>query len=98
MIKVELSDQVELVVILVGYQMVGRTPVPIFDAAGQLSPFKDHSLLFRVVDLVKFKFIIEKEFEAIKYEIVDGRYEFSISAPETFSLKRHLKTNLLKAS
>ena len=85
------------VVIPDGYQMVGRTPVPIFDAAGRLAPFKDHPLLFRVGDRVKFKSISEEEFKAIEYDLADGRYEFSISAPETFSLKHHLKADLLQA-
>ncbi|MCG8365050.1 MAG: carboxyltransferase domain-containing protein [Pseudanabaenales cyanobacterium] len=85
------------VVIPDGYQMVGRTPVPIFDAAGRLSPFKDHPLLFRVGDRVKFKSISEEEFEAIEYEIADRRYKFSISAPEKFPLNRYLKPDLLKA-
>ena len=66
---VELSDQVESFVILVGYQMVGHPPVPIFDAAGQLSPFKDHSLLFRVGDCVKFKSISEKNLKLLNMRL-----------------------------
>ena len=85
------------IVIPDGYQMVGRTPVPIFDAAGRLSPFKDNPLLFRVGDRVKFQSISEEEFEAIEDELAEGCYEFSISAPEIFSLKHHLKAELLQA-
>lgn len=84
------------IVIPDGYQMVGRTPVPLFDASGKLPPFEENPLLFRIGDRVKFKSISEEEFEATEHKVLDRCYEFSISAPEKFSLKRYLETRASK--
>jgi KipI family sensor histidine kinase inhibitor len=74
-----------------GYQMIGRTPVPLFDAAQRSTPFQDSPVLFRVGDRVKFRAIDEAEFEAIEQAVTEGRYEFSISAPLKLSFNRYLR-------
>ncbi|MDJ0702015.1 MAG: allophanate hydrolase subunit 1 [Leptolyngbyaceae cyanobacterium MO_188.B28] len=73
-----------------GYQMIGRTPAPIFDPQGQLPVFRDTPFLFRIGDRVKFRPIDEEEFEAIEREIVEGRYQYQISEPQTFRLNHYL--------
>ena len=78
------------VVIPDGYQMMGRTPVPIFDLKQTLQPFQDSPFLFRIGDRVKFRPICEEEFEAIEKEVETGKYQYSITAEETFSLKHYL--------
>ncbi len=79
------------IVIPDGYQMMGRTPVLIFDPKQRLQPFRDSPFLFRIGDRVKFRPICEEEFEAIEQEVKAGKYQYSITTEETFSLKPYLK-------
>lgn len=73
------------VVIPDGYQMIGRTPVPIFDADSHQEPFQSGPLLFQVGDRVQFHAISEDEFESIEQDVAAARYRYSISEPEAFS-------------
>lgn len=83
------------IVIPDGYQMLGRTPVPIFDPKQTLSPFKDSPFLFHIGDRVKFRPIDEEEFEIIEQEVQTGRYQYSITTEETFNLKPYLSSELV---
>lgn len=76
-----------------GYQMVGRTPVPIFDPANRLAPFRESQVLFRLGDRVKFRPISEAEFEAIEHEVEMGRYEYQISEPQLYRLNQSSQTS-----
>ncbi|MBE9031851.1 allophanate hydrolase subunit 1 [filamentous cyanobacterium LEGE 11480] len=78
------------IVIPDGYQMIGRTPVPIFEPQQRHPPFDQGPLLFRVGDRVKFKPISEAEFEAIEQSVALGEYKFHISPPTNFSLQQQL--------
>ena len=78
------------VVVPDGYQMIGRTPVPIYDAQAQRSPFGDTPFLFQIGDRVKFRPIDEAEFEAIEREIDEGRYQYQISESQPFRLSQYL--------
>ena len=69
-----------------GYQMLGRTPVAIFDPQARSAPFRDTPFLFRIGDRVKFRAIDETEFEAIERQISEGRYQYQISEPQPFRL------------
>ncbi len=69
-----------------GYQLLGRTPVPIFDPKQRLEPFKETLFLFKIGDRVKFRPISEEEFEVIEKEVEQGYYEYQISTPQRFSL------------
>lgn len=71
-----------------GYQMLGRTPVPIFDPQRRLRPFADSIFLFKVGDRVRFVPIDEEKFTAIEAQVACGSYEFNISAAAPFSLHR----------
>ena len=73
-----------------GYQLLGRTPVPIFDPKQRLEPFRETLFLFQIGDRVKFRPISEEKFEAIESEVEEGRYEYQISAPQLFSLSNYL--------
>ena len=78
------------IVIPDGYQMLGRTPVPIFDPKQTFQPFHESPFLFHIGDRVKFRPIGEAEFETIEQEVKTGTYQYSITAEETFSLKPYL--------
>ena len=79
------------IVIPDGYQMLGRTPIPIFEPKQTFKPFQDSPFLFRIGDRVKFRPICEEEFEAIEQEVQTGKYQYSIATEETFNLKPYLK-------
>lgn len=72
-----------------GYQMLGRTPVPIYDPQRRLRPFADSIFLFKVGDRVRFVPIDEARFLAIEDQVLRGVYEYAMSAAEPFSLQRH---------
>ena len=77
------------VVVPDGYQMIGRTPVPIFDPQAQSPPFRETPFLFRIGDRVKFCPIDEAEFEAIERQIGEGSYQYQISEPKLFRLSHY---------
>lgn len=76
-----------------GYQMMGRTPVPIFEPQARFGPFRETQFLFRIGDRVKFRPISEEEFEAIEQEINLGQYQYQISEPQVFQLGHYLETH-----
>jgi urea carboxylase len=70
-----------------GYQMIGRTPLSIFNPKQQQrSPFQNTPFLFRVGDRVKFRPISEDEFELLEQQVESGCYEYQISASQPFRL------------
>ncbi|NEP16980.1 MAG: carboxyltransferase domain-containing protein [Leptolyngbya sp. SIO4C1] len=77
-----------------GYQMIGRTPLPIFDPAQTLPAFQESPLLFRVGDRVKFRATCEAEFELIEHELEQGRFNFAVSLPQPYSLSAALPAAL----
>ncbi|MBR8834581.1 MAG: allophanate hydrolase subunit 1 [Stigonema ocellatum SAG 48.90 = DSM 106950] len=83
------------IVIPDGYQMLGRTPVPIFDQKQRLQPFRERMFLFQLGDRVKFRPISEEEFEAIETEVEVGRYEYKISELQKFDLSLYLQQEQL---
>jgi len=70
-----------------GYQMLGRTPLTLFEPNGQQAPFEESPVLLSVGDRVKFVPISEARFEAIERDIAARQYRYSISAPQTVSLE-----------
>ena len=75
-----------------GYQMIGRTPLPIFEPGDPSPPSREPSFLFQLGDRVKFCPISEQEFEAIEDEVKAGKYHYKISDLQEFSLSDYLKT------
>ncbi len=69
-----------------GYQMLGRTPLRLFDPQSDQAPFEESPVLLSVGDRVKFVPISEARFEEIEREVTAGTYRYSISAAQSVSL------------
>lgn len=70
-----------------GYQMIGRTPVPIFDPDHRFAPFQQTQFLFNAGDRVRFRSVSEAEFEDIELQVKSGVYQYQISDPQPFPLR-----------
>ncbi|MDC1315772.1 carboxyltransferase domain-containing protein [Alphaproteobacteria bacterium] len=70
-----------------GYQIFGRTPVPIWDSEKRFSIFKDSVCLFRPGDRIKFEPCDYEEFESIERKIIDGSYQYDVMENHKFSIK-----------
>lgn len=69
-----------------GYQMLGRTPLKLFEPNCGEAPFEAGPVLLSVGDRLRFVPISEARFEEIEAEIAAGRYRYAISAPQPVSL------------
>ncbi len=72
-----------------GYQLIGRTPVPVFDPSGSNPSFKGEIAILRSGDRVRFQSIGRDEFEAIEAEVGEGRYTYNIVGYQKFSVAAH---------
>lgn len=72
-----------------GYQLLGRTPVRIYDGPQKHPAFKESSVLLRTGDRVKFAPIPEEDFEEIEQSVNEGRYRHNIVTYELFSVGRY---------
>ncbi len=72
-----------------GYQILGRTPVPIYDNQQRLKPFKDSFFLLKTGDRVKFVPISEAEFMDIDKQVEADTYCYNIIDYEIFSVKKY---------
>lgn len=68
-----------------GYQMMGLTPVPIYDRFQSLDAFEESPVLLRIGDRVKFVRVDEEEFDYIRQQVWECSYKYTIKK-ETFSL------------
>lgn len=68
-----------------GYQMMGLTPVPIYDRFQSLSIFEKSPVLLRIGDRIKFISVDVEEFDFIRQKVWECSYEYKIKQ-ETFSL------------
>ena len=68
-----------------GYQMIGLTPVPIFDRYQSLEIFDQTPVLLRIGDRIKFNSIDDEEFDDCRQQVWEYSYKFNIK-DETFSL------------
>jgi len=68
-----------------GYQMIGLTPVPIYDRFQSFDIFEESPALLRIGDRVKFTRVGDEEFDQIRQQVWECNYKFSIKS-ETFSL------------
>jgi len=68
-----------------GYQMMGLTPVPIYDRFQCLHVFEESPVLLRIGDRVKFVRVDEEEFDYIRQQVWECSYKYTIKE-ETFSL------------
>jgi KipI family sensor histidine kinase inhibitor len=68
-----------------GYQMMGLTPVPIYDRFQSLSIFEKSPVLLRIGDRIKIVSVDVDEFDSIRQKVWECSYEYKIKQ-ETFSL------------
>ncbi len=73
-----------------GYQLLGHSPAPIYDAAQGLAAFRDSLALFRAGDRVRFRPIEPEEAAHIEAEVAAGRYVHDIVDYQVFSVDRYL--------
>tara|TARA_B100000900_G_scaffold94756_2_gene77891 strand:+ start:5213 stop:6463 length:1251 start_codon:yes stop_codon:yes gene_type:complete len=74
-----------------GYQIFGRTPVPIWDPEKRFQVFKDSICLFRPGDRIKFDPCGYEEFESIEKKVEEGTYQFDLMENHKFSIKEYKK-------
>jgi KipI family sensor histidine kinase inhibitor len=69
-----------------GYQMMGLTPVPIYDRFQSLDIFEKSPVLLKIGDRIKFVRIDDDdEFDHIRQQVVECSYKYNIKE-ESFSL------------
>ena len=74
-----------------GYQIFGRTPVPIWDPEKRFNVFKDSICLFRPGDRIKFTPCTYEEFEMIEKKIEDQSYKYDLIEDQKFSINKYKK-------
>ena len=72
-----------------GFQMIGRTPVPIWDLAQRAPVFQDSVVLLRPGDRVKFVPIDAEEFREIEARVAEGTYLYNVAEYQSFSMRRY---------
>ena len=72
-----------------GYQIFGRTPMPIWDREQKLAAFKDDLALFRAGDRVRFIPIDREEWDFIEAKVEDGSYLHPAIGYQKFSLAKY---------
>lgn len=72
-----------------GYQLLGRTPVPIFDRDQRLRAFRESLALFNPGDRVRFVPIEKDEYDWIEARVADGSYEHDMVDYQSFSVGRY---------
>lgn len=69
-----------------GFNMIGRTPIPLLDPAQRIPAFRGSITLLRPGDRVKFDVIDMTEYLRIEAKIAEGTYAFNIIEYQRFSL------------
>jgi urea carboxylase len=72
-----------------GYQIFGRTPVPIWDTEKRFPVFHDSIVLFRAGDRVKFVPIGKEEFEFIETKVKERTYIYNVVEYQKFSVRNY---------
>ena len=70
-----------------GYQIFGRTPVPIWDKDGRFEEFNGELCLLRPGDRLKFVPCTKDEFEEIEHQVDEGRYKYNVIEYQRFSVR-----------
>lgn len=70
-----------------GYQIFGRTPVPIWDPQRRFPEFADSVCLFRPGDRIKYVPCTLDEFTDIERRVADGSYDFTMVEYQRFSVR-----------
>lgn len=72
-----------------GYQLLGRSPMPIWDREQRLSAFRDSLALFKPGDRVRFIPIDEEEYEWIDAKVKEGTYHHPNVDYQKFSVRSY---------
>lgn len=72
-----------------GYQLFGRTPVPIWDTEKRFDVFEGNIVLFRPGDRIKFVPVTQAEFEAAEAKINNGSYVYNMVDYQKFSVRNY---------
>jgi len=73
-----------------GYNLIGRTPVPMWEATQRMGVFKDSVVLLRAADRVKFVPVDLDEYRYVEAKVKEGTYEFNVTAYDRFSVGAYL--------
>jgi allophanate hydrolase subunit 1 len=77
-LTIEIGDEM-------GYQMMGVTPVPIYDRHQSLSSFEKSPVLLRIGDRLRFVPVDAEECDFIRQKVWEESYEFKIKK-ESYSI------------
>ena len=72
-----------------GYQLVGRTPMPIWDREQKLRAFRETLALFKAGDRVRFVPIDREEYAHIEAAVAEGTYEHPMVDYQKFSIRKY---------
>ncbi len=72
-----------------GYQLFGRTPVPIWDTEKRFDVFDGNIVLFRPGDRIKFVPVTQAEYEAAEAKIDAGSYVYNMVDYQRFSVRNY---------
>jgi urea carboxylase len=72
-----------------GFNMIGRTPIPLLDPEQRIPAFRGRIALLRPGDRIKFDPIDRSEYEQIAAKIVAGSYAYNIIDYQRFSLSAY---------
>lgn len=74
-----------------GYQMIGRTPVKMYDPEQRNPAFKRSIQLAAVGDRIRFSPITEEEYLKIEKNVQEGTYPYRIINYDLFSVRKYLE-------
>lgn len=72
-----------------GYQIFGRTPVPIWDTERRFPVFERSICLFQPGDRIKFVPCTVEEFEHIEATVAEGTYQYNLVEYQKFSVAQY---------
>ena len=72
-----------------GYQIFGRTAVPVWDTQERFPEFEGNVCLFRPTDRLKFIPCTREEFDEVERQVAAGTYRYNIVEYQKFSVKNY---------
>ncbi|MCZ6772229.1 MAG: allophanate hydrolase subunit 1 [Proteobacteria bacterium] len=72
-----------------GYQLFGRTPVPIWDRDRKFEEFNGELCIFRPGDRLKFVPCSMEEYEEVDRKVQEGSYKYNIVEYQRFSVRKY---------
>jgi KipI family sensor histidine kinase inhibitor len=72
-----------------GYQLFGRTPVPIWDTDRRFEAFGDSIVLFRPGDRIKFVTVGKEQYDDVEARVKDGSYVHNVVGYQKFSVRNY---------